>query len=311
MKQKLVILSIPLTFILGSCSSADIKAAQELAKLYNSAKDTFPAIANDVYQSCLRSADLTLLNTPTPTSGQIDKDRQEAKTSCQDNELAASQALNDTNQVILDYLEALGKLVADDDLTNFDPQLNSIGTSLQSLPGLNTNEKKEAIDAGSAIAKFLFRAFTDGYRREQLEQAVTTVNTPLQTLVAALDKSVKQHYVNGFLETEQVAVDNYYGYYLGRVLTAPLAENVSTQVDTETAQDRDWRSTNKTIQAKKVLANEYLNLIKKIANDHNELNKMYVKEEQPSSAQVKQMVDGYSKQLKSLNEKSEKLFPNK
>lgn len=310
MKQKLVILSIPLAFILGSCSSADIKAAQELAKLQETAKTIFPAIANDVYQSCLRSADLTLLNTPTPTSGQIDKDRQEAKTSCQDNELAASQALNTANQVIIDYLGALGKLTTDG-LTNFDSEINSIETSLGNLPGLNTGEKQEAIGAGSAIAKFLFQALTDGYRREQLEQAVTTVNTPLQTLVTALDKSVGRHYINGFLETEQVAVDNYYGYYLGRVLTAPLTESIAAQVDTETEQDREWKNTNKTIQDKKIVANGYLNLLKKIAYDHNELNKMYVKGEEPSSDQVTQMVDGYSKQLKSLNKESEKLFPNK
>lgn len=310
MKQKLVILSIPLTFILGSCSSADIKAAQELAQLQETAKIIFPKIADDAYESCLRSADLTLLNTPTPTSGQIDKDRQEAKKSCQDNELAASEALNTANQVIIDYLGALGKLTADD-LTNFDSEINSIETSLGNLPKLNTGEKKEAIGAGSAIAKFLFQALTDGYRREQLEQAVTTVNTPLQTLVTALDKSVGRHYINGFLETEQVAVDNYYGYYLGRVLTAPLTESVAAQVDTETEQDRDWRNTNKTIQDKKIVANGYLNLLNKIAYDHNELNKMYVKGEEPSSAQVKQMVDGYSKQLKSLNKKSENLFSNK
>lgn len=310
MKQKLVILSIPLTFVLGSCSSADIKAAQELAKLQETAKTIFPQIANDAYQSCLRSADLNLLNTPTKEDGRIDKDRQAAKKKCQDNELAASQALNVANQVILDYLGALGKL-ADNNLTNYDPQLDNIRTSLQSLPELNTNEKIEAINAGSAIAKFLLRASTDGYRREKLKLAVTTVNTPLRRLVTALDKSVKQRYIKGLLEDEQVAVDNYYKNYLEDVLTAPLTESVSAQVDTVTEQDRDWRNTNKTIQAKKVLANGYLKLLNKIAYDHNELNKMYVKGEEPSSAQVKQMVDEYSKQLKSLNEKSQKLFPNK
>ncbi|MEN9519799.1 MAG: hypothetical protein RLZZ381_2387, partial [Cyanobacteriota bacterium] len=218
MKHKLIILSIPLIFILGSCSSEDIKAAQELAKLQETAKTIFPAIAGDAYQSCLRSADLAILNTPDAENGQIDKDRQAAKTSCQKNALAASKALNDANKVIIDYLGALGKLAAND-LTDFDSEIDSIGTSLQDLPGLNTSQKKEAIDAGSAITKFLFRALTDGYRREELEQAVTTVNNPLKTLITALDGSVKKHYLNGLLENEQVAVDNYYKYYLGRVLT--------------------------------------------------------------------------------------------
>lgn len=310
MSQKLLIISIPLTFILGSCSSANIKAAQNLAKLQDTAKIIFPQIANDAYQSCLRSADLTLLNTPTVTSGQIDKNRQEAKKNCEDNVLAASQAINNVNKVILEYLSALGKLAANN-LTNFDSELDSIGTSLHNLPGINTDERKEAINAGSAITKFLFRAFTDGYRREQLKLAVTTANNPLQILVTALDKSIRPHYINGLLENEQVAIDNYYKNYLEDVLTAPSTESVSAQVDTITEQDRNWRNTNKTIQAKKFVANGYLNLLKKIANDHQALNNMYVKGEEPSSTQVKQMVNEYSKQLKSLNEKSEKLFPQK
>lgn len=309
-KQSVVILSIPLTLFLGSCgsTSADIKAAQELAKLQGNAETLFPKIAYDVYQSCRRTADITLLNTPTPTSGEIDKDRQAAKEVCEGNPAAATKALKDANQVILDYLEALGKLV-DNDLTNFDPELDSIGTSLQSLPGLNEGEKKEVVGAGTAIAKFLFRAATDGYRRKQLKEAVTTANAPLQTLVTALNKAVSKHYINGVLETEQLAVDNYYSYYLGRVLTAPQAESVSAQVDTETAKDQEWRNTNKTIEEKKVLAAGYLGLLKKIANDHDILTSMYVKGKTPSPTQAKQMVDGYSKELKSLVKKSEKLFP--
>lgn len=309
-KRSPVILLIPLTLLLGSCgsTSTDIKAALKLAKLHDDAKTIFPEIANDVYQSCLRTADLTLLNTPTSTSGEIDRDRQATKRICKGNPAAATKALKDANQIILDYLEALGELAAND-LTNFDPQLDSIGTSLQGLPGLNEGEKKEAVGAGTAIAKFLFRAATDGYRREQLKQAVTTANAPLQTLVTALAKAVSQHYINGLLKTEQLAVNNYYSFYLGRVLTAPRTESVSAQVNTETAKDQEWKNTNKIIEEKKVLATGYLNLLKKIAYDHEILRGMYVKGEKPSATQVKRMADEYSKELKLLVKKSEKLFP--
>jgi hypothetical protein len=307
-KKSSLLLLIPITLLLGSCgTSADIKAAQELAKLRGQAITIFPNLANDVYQSCRRTAELTLLNTPTVNSGEIDKDRKAARKICQENPAAASQALNDTNKVILDYLDALGQL-ATDDLTNYDKELDAIGASVQNLPGLNTEEKKEAVDAGTAIAKFLFRIATEAYRREQLKSVVVETDSNLQTLIAALNKAVKQGYINGVLNNEQTAVDNYYRYYLGRVLTAPQAESVSAQITTEQAFDRDWKNANSEIETKKDLARSYLALLNQIAADHNNLKGMYVKGEEPSPTQVKQMVDGYIKDLKSLTEKSEKLF---
>lgn len=309
-KKSSLLFLIPVTLILSSCgaTSSDIKAAQKLAQLQDQAKTIFPSIANDVEASCTRTAELALLSPPTPSQPQIDKDRQEARKVCQGNPAAATKALNDANRIILDYLEALGKLAADD-LTNFDKQLDGISSSLQNLPGLGTEEKKEAVDAGTAIAKFLFKAATDAYRREQLRLAVTTVDAPLQTLVTALNKAVIQHYINGVLNNEQIAVDNYYRSYLERVLRAPRGESVSAQVETETNKDSEWRAANKEISEKKDLAIEYLELLQKIADDHHTLYKMYVKGEEPSPVQVKQMIDKYSKQLKSLTEKSEKLFP--
>lgn len=301
---------IPVTLILNSCGaiSPDLKAAQQLAQLQDQAKTVFPSIANDVYSSCLRTAELTLLSPPTRIQPQIDKNRQEARKVCQGNPQAASNALNDANRTILDYLEALGKLAADD-LINFDKELDGLSSSLQNLPRLEAAEKKEAVDGGTAIAKFLFKAATDAYRREQLRLAVTTVDAFLQTLVTALNKAVSQHYINGVLENEQIAVDSYYRNYLERVLTDPLGESVSSQVETETNKDNEWRSANRAIAAKKTLATSYLDLLLKIAEDHHELYKMYVKGEEPSPAKVKQMIDKYSKELKSITEKSGTLFP--
>jgi hypothetical protein len=309
-KKSSLLFLIPVTLILSSCgaTSSDIKAAQKLAQLQDQAKTIFPSIANDVEASCTRTAELTLLSPPTPSQPQIDENRRAARKVCQGNPAAATKALNDANRIILDYLEALGKLAADD-LTNFDKQLDGISSSLQNLPKLGTEEKKEAVDAGTAIAKFLFKAATDAYRREQLRLAVTTVDAPLQTLVTALNKAVIQHYINGVLNNEQIAVDNYYRYYLERVLRAPRGESVSARVETETNKDSEWRDANKEISEKKDLAIEYLGLLQKIADDHHTLYKMYVKGEEPSPVQVKQMIDKYSKQLKSLTEKSEKLFP--
>lgn len=300
---------VPVTLILSSCgaTSPDIRAAQQFAQIQDRAKKVFPMIASDVYSSCLRSAELTLLSPPTNIQARIDKDRQAARKVCQGNPAAATKALKNANQTILSYLETLGKL-ATNDLSNFDKELNGISASLQDLPGLGTNEKKEAIDAGTAIAKFLFKAATDGYRRDRLKLAVTTVDTPLKILVTGLDKAVAQHYINGVLENEQIAIDAYYKYYLGRILTAPVNESVSTQVTTEINKDNEWKSENNRIAEKKDLARDYLSLLQTITEEHHKLYRIYIKGGEPSSSQVKQTLNKYSKELKSLTEKSEKLF---
>ena len=214
--------------------------------------------------------------------------------------------MNSANQIILNYLESLGTLAAND-ISKFDKELNGINASLQSLPGLGISEKKEAFDAGTAITNFLFKAATDAYRREQLRIAVTTVDKPLKTLVNLLDKAVNKNYIKGILENESLAVDFYYRNYLGRLLTAPRGENTAKQVEAEISKDNEWRSASKTIDDKKALATGYLNLLKKISTDHSTLYKMYVKGEDPAPSLVKQMIGKYSKDLKSLSEKSEKL----
>jgi hypothetical protein len=310
--KSFVFFAIPITLILSSCggTAPDIKAAQQLAKIQEQGKIIFPSIADDVYKSCNRTAELTLLSPPTAVKPRIDEDRQNARKVCQGSPAEASDALNVANQVILDYLDALGKL-ASEDLTNFDKELNAIGSSLQKLPGLGTTEKKEAVDAGTAIAKFLFKAATNAYRREQLREAVIAVDAPLQVLVNALEKAVSQHYLKGVLENEQVAIDSYYKFYLGQVLTAPLSESSSAKVETVTGKDAEWKATNNTIVAKKTVAKGYTELLKKIARDHNALKKMYVAGEEPSPFKVSQMIDAYSKDVKSLSEKSKQLFARK
>lgn len=307
-KSSLIFL-IPATLILSSCSatSPDLIAAQQLAQIQERAKKIFPRIAGDVYSSCLRTAELTLLSPPTEIQPQIDKDREAARIGCQGNPAAASKAINNANQTILRYLETLGKL-ATNDLSNFDKELGGISSSLQNLPGLETKEKKEAVDAGTAIAKFLFKAATDTNRRDRLKLAVTTVDAPLTILVTALDKAVSQHYINGLLDREQTAIDSYYKYYLVKILKAPTRESVFTKIDAEINKDNEWKSENNKIAEKKDLARDYLRLLQAIREEHHNLYKIYIKGGEPSPSQVKQTIDKYSRELKLLTKKSEKLF---
>jgi hypothetical protein len=301
--------SIPFILILSGCggTSADIKAAEQLAKLNTEAKVIFPTIAGDVSASCRRTAELTLLIPPTANTS-VDVNRQKNKGICKKDPDAATKALNSANRIILAYLESLGGL-ASNDLSKFDKELSGVSSSLQELPKLDSVESKQAFDAGTAIASFLFKAATDSYRRQQLKIAVTTVDAPLKILVKALDTSVREYYIKAILEGEQNAVDIYYRDYLGRLLTAPLNESVSLRVETETKKDNEWRMSNKAIDERKKLAASYLQLLNKIAEDHHNLYGMYVKGGEPSPTQVKGMIDSYSEEIKALVKKTENLSP--
>ena len=337
------IVLIPLTLALTSCRpGADIRAAQDLAQLQVEARELFPKIANDVYRSCLRSANYTVLTLPSEnprptlenqsslalprensrlTSGNqssisrgVLTNRRKAQNECnaEESDLGgippqkAAQALNDSHRVILRYLSALGKLVADE-TTVFDTQLDKVGSSIANLPGLKAQESKQAVTAGTAIAKFLFQIASEAYRREQLKKVVIEADPSLQVLTQALTKAVQQGYIEGSLVTEEIRLDLYYNNVLPIVLRAETAGDLETREKF----DALWREKDVAIDAKKVLASEYISLLNNIATDHNSLKEMYVKGDEPDPAVIKAKWDKYTQKMKALHEKSNKLFQDK
>ena len=336
------IVLIPLTLALTSCRpGADIRAAQDLAQLQVEARELFPKIANDVYRSCLRSANYTVLTLPSEnprptldqsslalprensrlTSGNqssisrgVLTNRRKAQKECnaEESDLGgippqkAAQALNDSHQVILRYLSALGKLVADE-TTVFDTQLDKVGSSIANLPGLKAQESKQAVTAGTAIAKFLFQIASEAYRREQLKKVVIEADPSLQVLTQALTKAVQQGYIEGSLVTEEIRLDLYYNNVLPIVLRAETAGDLETREKF----DALWREKDVAIEAKKVLASEYIGLLNNIATDHNSLKEMYVKGGEPDPTVIKAKWDKYTQKMKALHEKSNKLFQDK
>jgi len=322
------IVLIPLTLALTSCGSrpgADIRAAQDLAQLQVEARELFPKIANDVYRSCLRSANYAVLALPSedppPTSGNqssisrgVLTNRRTAQNKCNAEESdlkgippqKAAQALNDSHRVILRYLSALGKLVADE-TTVFDTQLDTVGSSIANLPGLEAQESKQAVTAGTAITKFLFQIASEAYRREQLKKVVLEADPSLQVLTQALTKAVQQGYIEGSLVTEETALDLYYNNVLPIVLRAETAGDLETREKF----DALWREKDVAIDAKKVLASEYIGLLNNIATDHNSLKEMYVKGDEPDPAVIKAKWDKYTQKMKALHEESNKLFQDK
>ena len=299
---------IPLTLALSSCgNSMDLTTAKNLAKTGNDANKVFQNIANDVYESCLRQARYTPLQRSTQRG--IDQDRRTVEESCEKEPKNVKKSLDIANGIIINYLQALGKLAADD-LTTYDSQLDSLGTSFKEL-----KLPPKEVDAGSGIAKFLFKIATEKYRRKQLKSVVTSTDSNLKTYIEGFSTAIDRNYTHGALESEKGAVDNYYKEYLGDILTSTssTAQNVEginlTVRDQEIINlDSQWQSVRTAIRDKQQLADSYVSLLKKIEKDHGDLTISFLDGKMPSTAQLHQMTDSYQKDLTLLAEKSNKLF---
>ncbi|MBO3459858.1 hypothetical protein G7B40_010735 [Aetokthonos hydrillicola Thurmond2011] len=291
---------IPLTLVLGSCgNSKDLKSARDLAKLGDTASTAFQKIANDQYDSCLRTARYTILQTS--TTGGIDSQRKEQEQSCENYPKKAKDSLDKANGVVIGYIKALGSLAADD-LTNYDPQLDSIASSLKQLK-FNTNQ----VEAGSGIAKVLFRVATNKYRQKQLKIVVVSTDKDFQTYIQGLSKAITDNYINGALETEKLAVDNYYREYLGDVLNSNSANNAQG-VTAITGLDNQWQNTKTTIIEKQKLGEAYVNALNDIAKGHQKLTDRFSTGKMLSQTELHQMTEKYVKDLNLIAEKSNKLL---
>ncbi|WP_144051024.1 hypothetical protein [Calothrix sp. PCC 6303] len=315
---------VPLALMLGGCSgsSLDIEAAKNLSKIGQKADIAFEKIANDLYQSCLRTANYTPLQSST-TEG-INQARVNAEKSCSEDEQReqsslngvnrktnskeASLALNNGNLIIISYLTALGQL-ASDDLINYDPELNSIQDSLVEIPGIQT----DVVDAGTAIARFLFRVFSEQERRSTLKDAVLENDRSLRFYIDGFSEGIIKGYINGALETEEIAVDNYYRQYLGNLINTVNSSNVEgigvvLRDKTIVELDREWKNTRLEIVEKQKIAEEYIEILKRIAKDHHEIKEIYQKDKNPSSTEIRQKVKTYVKDVDELVQRSNKFF---
>ncbi|MBN3943020.1 hypothetical protein [Nostoc sp. NMS9] len=323
-RQKLAFkVLVPLVLVLGGCGrNADIEAAKSLSRVGQEADVVFEKIADDFYQSCLRAADYTPLKSS--NSEGINQDRITAEKECDGNPQVeqnsldsvnhkptpkdASQALTNGNLVIINYLIALGKL-ASDDLINYDPQLNSIEDSLNQIPEIQT----DVVGAGTAIAQFLFRVFSEQERRSTLKDAVLANDQNLTSYIDGFSNAINKGYSKGALESEKLAVDDYYRSYLGSIINTVNSSNlegigVVLRDKTIVELDREWKTTKSTLVEKQKIADLYVEILKEISQDHHTIKEMYQKDEKPSSTQIRKMVKTYVKKLDKLVEQSNKVF---
>ena len=249
---------------------AEVTATKQFSKMQDQALDIFPKIGGDIYDSCMRQASYKFLNAP---PRRTDDDRIVAIKICEIEGAQAMNAVNNTHALIIGYLASLGNL-AKGETVDYKSQVNDISKSLKTIPGLDTDQRKKAVDAGTSIATFLAKAFATGYQKQQLKAAVISSDIPLQVLVRSLTKSVDEYYLNVILTTERNQLDNFYSKPIGLALVQPRTTSVDQYVIHNL--NSSWHEKQAITRAKASLARAYLGLLGNISCEHSKLKDKFL-----------------------------------
>jgi hypothetical protein len=245
------ILRVLLICLLTLSGCVDFGAVKDFAALSKQASMGYASIVDDMYRSCLRSAEFDPpANGDTPERHCADwKDVQ--------------PGLVHAESVLQDYLVAVGELAGDEtirydrSLTSLKQQLGSVTLSGKSV--FNSNQ----VDAITGLAGFLVKAATDGYRRRQLERTFTGQNENIQTVTLAL-KNIVGHDYEERLDNETIAVQA----FQARVNRASAGgkESLAIEMGIRQVQEHLWD-----IDRKKQAAESYLKTLDLVAKGHQEL----------------------------------------
>jgi hypothetical protein len=159
-------------------------------------------------------------------------------------------------RVLLNYLEALGRMSSDRMIT-FDQDPKTLPDKL-----VDSGLDEKAVTATSTIASKLAVAAINGYRRKKLSQLVEDENENVQIVTSALIKIIGTDYKQ-LLSNERAAMENYYRTPLleegkERRLEAVLVTNL-------------WRKEESELAKKQDAADAYATIMRSIADGHQKL----------------------------------------
>lgn len=184
-----------------------------------------------------------------PPSEQKSLDRMAANRATERDRLLLRQAL------IVEYMDALGRLAADEAVT-YDKELDNLGNAVK---GNKLASAKEA-DAFSAIAKVLVKGVADRWRQKQLKELITTSNGPFQVVVESLRVAVESGF-GGDLLNEKTAIRKYYDTRIRK-----------SSDEAGIAALEEWRDLRLVeIDAREEAIKSYTQILRKIARGHQQL----------------------------------------
>jgi hypothetical protein len=258
--------------LLGLSSCIDFGPVREYAALSKQASTGYFEIVQDLYQSCLRSAEFD-----SPADGGTPEAHCAEWKKVQPGLLKAESTLQD-------YLVAIGKL-AGDETVSYDENLDSLRQALENttLSGKAVFDSKQ-VDAATGIAGFMLKAATDAYRRRELERAFSSQNENVKTVTAAL-KEIVGHDYEKRLENEETAITA----FQVRVQRAS-DQSLAAEIGRREAQEHLWD-----IAKKREAADSYVKTLDLIAKGHQQLYEH--KKELSSKDLAKSLADDVSKMI--------------
>ena len=265
-------LGLLIVALLGLASCIDFGPVRDFAALSKQASTGYSEIVQDMYQSCLRSAEFD-----PPVDGGTPETQCAEWKQVQPGLLKAESAFQD-------YLAAIGKLAGNESVS-YDDNLDSLKQALENttLSGKAVFDPKQ-VDAATGLAGFLLKAATDAYRRRELERAFSTQNESLQTVIAAL-KEIVGHDYEKRLENEETAITA----FQVRVQRAS-DQSLAAEIGRREAQEHLWD-----IAKKKEAADSYIKTLDLIANGHQQLYEH--KKDLSSKVLAKSLADDVSKMI--------------
>jgi hypothetical protein len=176
------------------------------------------------------------------------------------------------HKLIIEYLKSLAKL-SDVKNTDYLKELTAISGSLKSLPGLSTEETKKTVDAATTVVNYLISFATSSYQSKTLKDVVVSTDSSLSQLVYALSTAMNFGYIGTKyrlgLQQERESLDDYYGQVIRRSLS--IEPRTSFNDYLEVRLNHEWIQAQNQIDQRRLVALQYLSLLKKISCDHTRL----------------------------------------
>lgn len=185
--------------------------------------------------------------------------------------------------IVETYMNALGRLAADEIVDNTD-ELAKLTTALQTQAGTSPQET----EAYEKIAGILTKVAGDRWRQSQLQDLIEQANSPIQRILGALHHIVTEGF-GGDLQTEEAAIQNHY--------TTLIMESTDPAGKAALAEWKDFRMSQ--VQERSQAVQTYGTVLKKISDEHQEL---FDRRHELDSKQLLQHVANSAKDLRTLLE---------
>jgi len=185
------------------------------------------------------------------------------------------------HDVIEEYMEALGKLAADE-IVDQSEELSQLTTKLQSQAGTSPAET----EAFGKIAGVLTNAIGDKWRKRQIQELIERSNGPLQTILKSLQQIVNDGF-GGDDHNEQFAMQS---YYRTKITQSNDPAGIAALMEWQESREESLAAHTQAIQA-------YSALLEKISEGHQ---KLYDERNDLAKAELLQQIKKTAKELKDL-----------